>query len=37
MIYSLVISKDLNAAVEALEKTMIATHSRPAAMNPREP
>jgi DNA-binding MurR/RpiR family transcriptional regulator len=31
MIYSLVISKDLNAAIEALEKTMTATHSRPAA------
>jgi DNA-binding MurR/RpiR family transcriptional regulator len=27
MIYSLVVSKDLNAAVSALEKTMTATHS----------
>jgi hypothetical protein len=27
MIYSLVVSKDLNAAVAVLEKTMTATHS----------
>ncbi|MDR1636104.1 MAG: MurR/RpiR family transcriptional regulator [Treponema sp.] len=34
MIYSLVISKDLNTAIEALERTMTATHSHPPPVNP---
>jgi DNA-binding MurR/RpiR family transcriptional regulator len=34
MIYSLLISKDLNSAIMALEQTMSATHNRAVAMNP---
>jgi hypothetical protein len=30
MIYSLLISKDLNSAITALEQTMTATHNRAA-------
>jgi DNA-binding MurR/RpiR family transcriptional regulator len=34
MIYSLLISKDLNSSIMALEQTMTATHDRAVSMNP---